>query len=89
MAQQEPHSTEFADHDDALLREAAQRLVDTMAPYRVLTRDQLEILSGAGKWRSVSFEHALQWAVKHGVLGRLSDDLYEIPRRAGPLSPIR
>jgi hypothetical protein len=31
-----------------------------------------------GHWRTVSFEHALQWAVDHDVLRALGSDLYEI-----------
>ena len=66
--------------DDSLLRAAAQRLADTLAPYRVLTRDELARLSGVADWRDVSFEEALQWAVDHGVVRRLDADLYEITR---------
>lgn len=67
-----------ADRDDAVLREAAHRLADTIAPYRVLTKDSLAELSGVGKWRSVSFEHALKWACDHEVLRALAPDLYEV-----------
>jgi hypothetical protein len=70
---------QLAGHGDALLHEAVQRLVDTAAPYGVLTRQNLEILSGADRWHSVRFEHALRWAVEHGMLRRLSADLYEVP----------
>ncbi len=63
--------------EDARLRDAAQRLADTIAPYRVLTRDQLAGLSGAADWSDVTFEEALQWAVDHGVLRRLDADFYE------------
>jgi hypothetical protein len=66
------------DREDAVLREAAHRLADTLAPYRILTRDSLADLSGVGLWRSVSFEHALQWAVDHDVLRALGGDLYEL-----------
>ena len=67
-------------HDDALLREAAHRLADAVAPYRVLTRDQLAELSGETYWRAVSFREALEWAVDHGVLRRLDTDFYETTR---------
>jgi hypothetical protein len=88
-ARQEPRGREFPDHYDALLREAAHRLVDTMAQYTVLTRHDLEILPGADEWRSVSFEQALQWAVEHGVLGRLTADLYEIPAKSAAAGSAR
>ena len=70
--------TPSPDRDDAVLREAAHRLADTITPYRVLTRDKLAELSGEGHWQTVSFEQALQWAVDHDVLRELSPDLYEI-----------
>jgi hypothetical protein len=70
--------TPSQDHDDAVLREAAHRLADTITPYRVLTRDKLAELSGEGYWHTVSFDHALRWAVDHDVLRALSPDLYEI-----------
>ncbi len=66
------------DYYDALLSEAAHRLADTVAPYRVLTRESLAELSGEDLWRSVSFEQALRWAVDHGVLRRLTPELYEV-----------
>ena len=66
------------DHYDALLREAAHRLADTLAPYRVLTREKLGELSGASSWNTIGFEPALRWAVDHAVLRRLDEDLYEI-----------
>ena len=71
-------SAPTGDHDDALLREAARRLADTVTPYRVLTRASLAALSGVDHWRSVSFEQALRWATDHGVLRQLDPDLYEI-----------
>jgi hypothetical protein len=66
------------DHYNALLREAAHRLADTLAPYRVLTRGALAELSGASRWDTIGFEPALCWAVQHDFLRRLDDDLYEI-----------
>ena len=74
------------DHDDALLREAAHRLADTVAPYRVLTRESLAALSGVDDWRTVGFDQALGWAVDHGVLRRLDADLYEISARSSTSS---
>lgn len=70
---------QLAGHEEAVLREAAHRLVDTAAPYGVLTRQNLETLSGAARWHSVTFEHALRWAVDNGMLRRLNADLYEVP----------
>jgi hypothetical protein len=35
------------DHYDAVLREAAHRLADTLAPYRLLTREALAELSAS------------------------------------------
>jgi hypothetical protein len=67
-----------ADNDGALLREAAHRLADTIAPYRVLTRERLAELSGISQWDTGEFNRALRWAVEHDVLRRLDDDLYEI-----------
>ena len=64
--------------DDALLREAAHRLVDTIAPYRVLTRKSLADLSGTSVWKAVDLDQAVRWAVDHDYLRQLSDDLYEI-----------
>jgi hypothetical protein len=75
------------DRQDEVLREAAHRLADTIAPYRVLTKDKLAELSGEDAWRTVSFERALDWAVDHGVLRRLAPDLYEIPEQAPGTSP--
>jgi hypothetical protein len=66
------------DHYDAILREAAHRLADTIAPYRVLTRDKLADLSGVSGWTTVGFDSALRWAVDHDFLHRLDEDLYEI-----------
>jgi hypothetical protein len=66
------------DHYDAVLREAAHRLADTLAPYRVLTRERLAEFSGASSWHTVGFDLALRWAVDHEFLRRLDDDLYEI-----------
>jgi hypothetical protein len=74
-------TTRPQDRKDALLREAAHTLRDIVAPYRVLTRERLASLSSETHWRSVSFEQALDWAVDHGDLRRLGDDLYEIPLR--------
>jgi hypothetical protein len=65
---------------EALLREAAHRLADTLAPYRVLPRDELAKLSGEGSWRAVTFQEALDWGVDHGILRRLDADFYETPR---------
>ena len=67
---------------DALLREAAHRLADTLAPFGVLTRDRLAELSGASRWRVVTFDGALRWAVAHDYVRRLDAELYEIGRRA-------
>jgi hypothetical protein len=69
---------ESTDRSDALLREAAHRLADTTAPYRVLTRETLAELSGISHWNTVGFDQALHWAVDHDFLRRLSDDMYEI-----------
>jgi hypothetical protein len=66
------------DQYDAVLREAAHRLADTLAPYRVLTRENLAELSGASRWSTVGFDPALRWAVDHGFLRRLDEELYEI-----------
>jgi hypothetical protein len=66
------------DRYDALLHEAAHRLADTLAPYRVLTREDLAELSGAARWNTIRFEQALRWAVAHDVLRRLDKDLYEM-----------
>ena len=66
------------DQYDALLREAAHRLADTIAPYRVLTRDKLAELCGASRWHTIGFDHALRWAVEHEFLRRLDGELYEI-----------
>lgn len=66
------------DHYGALLREAAYRLADTLAPYRVLTRERLAELSEASRWSTIDFETALRWAVENGLLLRLDDGLYEI-----------
>jgi hypothetical protein len=65
------------DHYDVLAREAAYRLADTLAPYRVLTRAGLAELSGATHWATVDFDWALRWGIDHDLLHRLSDDLYE------------
>jgi hypothetical protein len=64
---------------EALRREAAHRLADTAAPYRVLTRQRLAALSGEAHWGVVSFEEALDCAVDEGVLNRLAPDMYEVP----------
>jgi hypothetical protein len=69
---------ESDDHYEALEREAAHRLADTLAPYGVLTRERLAKLSGGSRWNTVGFEQALRWAVDHDYLRRLDDDLYEI-----------
>ena len=65
---------------DAVLREAAQRLADALAPYRVLTRADLAELARVKRWRGVNFDAALDCAVELGLLRRLKGDLYEIPR---------
>lgn len=66
------------DHHGALLRGAAYRLADTLAPYRVLTRERLAELSEASGWSTIDFDAALRWAVDHRLLLRLDDGLYEI-----------
>ena len=68
---------------DGLLREAAHRLADTVAPYRVLTRGDLAELSGASRWHTIRFDDALRWAVEHDFLRMLEPDLYEIGPGAG------
>jgi hypothetical protein len=81
-------SGESADYYGALLREAAHRLADTVAPYRVLTRERLAELSGASHWNTIGFEPALRSAVAHGLLRRLDEDLYEIgPEANGDEAP--
>jgi hypothetical protein len=62
---------------DAFLREAAHRLADTLAPYRVLTREKLAEFSGASRWNTIGFDAALRWAVEHDFVRRLDEDLYE------------
>ena len=79
MAEPEQHTAGSADYYDALLGEAARRLVHTIEPFRVLTRDELRTRSGAGRWRTITFGQALEWAVANGMLHRLSSELYEIP----------
>jgi hypothetical protein len=71
-------STRSDDRSDALLREAAHHLAETLAPYGVLTRDRLAELSGASRWTAVGFDGALRWAVDHAVVRRLDEELYEI-----------
>ena len=44
------------DRSEALLREAAHRLADTVALYDVLTRERLAALSG--EWLSTGLGHA-------------------------------
>lgn len=66
------------DRYDALLLEAAHRLVDTLTPYRVLTREILAELSGASRWNTIDFEQALRWAVDHDYLRRLGGESYEV-----------
>lgn len=86
MAEHEPPSGEVTDPEDAFLREAVHELVDTVEPFGVLTRQQLESRSHADRWRSVSFELALDSAVEQGVLRRLGGDLYEIPAASSDLT---
>jgi hypothetical protein len=74
------------DRYEALLREAAHRLADTVAPYRVLTRERLAALSEEDHWRSISFEQALRWAVDHDVLRQLDPGLYEITSQSSTSS---
>jgi hypothetical protein len=71
-------STRSGDRSDALLREAAHHLADTLSPYGVLTRDRLAELAGASRWTAVGFDGALRWAVDHDVIRRLDGELYEI-----------
>lgn len=73
-----PMNDGSADHSDALLREAAHRLADTIAPYRVLQRGTLADLSGISHWTTVGFDQAPSWAVDHDFLRRLDDNMYEI-----------
>ena len=65
---------------EALLREAARDLVDTLEPYRVLPRQRLVDLSGARQWGTVGFDEALKWSEERGLLRSLGPDLYELPR---------
>ena len=78
-----PMSKGSDDHYDAVLREAAHRLADTLAPYRVLTRDDLAALSEASDWKSVGFDEALRWAVAHDFVRALDANLYEIGPKTG------
>jgi hypothetical protein len=77
-----------SDYHAALLRDAANGLVDASAPYRVLPREKLAALAGANRWRTITLDDALQWAIAHGILHQLDTDLYEIPPTspAGPTS---
>ena len=67
-----------ANRYEALTREAAHRLADTVALYGVLTRERLAALSGEEQWRSVSFAQALRWAVDHNMLRQLAPGFYGI-----------
>lgn len=66
------------DHYEALLREAARRLVDALTPYGALARAKLAELSGAPRWSTIDFGAALRWAVDHNYLRRLGGDWYEV-----------
>jgi hypothetical protein len=73
-------SPDDAHHYDAVLREAARSLAKSLAPYRTLTRDDLLEVSGVDRWRTIDFDAALDAAVGLGLVRRLGDDLYEVPR---------
>lgn len=66
-----------AEHYDALVREAARDLAQTIALYGVLTRADLVSISSAGNWMSVGFDTALDCAIALGLVRRLDEDLYE------------
>jgi hypothetical protein len=75
---QESNRDASGDRYDALLRDAAHRLADAVAPYGVLTRAKLGELSGASRWETIDFEVALPWAVEHDYLRRVGEDSYEV-----------
>ena len=74
---------------EALLRDAADALVEALAPYRVLPREKLAALAGANRWRTIRLDEAHEWAVTHGLLRQLGTGGYEIPLTspAPPSSP--
>lgn len=67
---------------DALVREAARRLAETVASYGVLTRVDLVAISGVERWPSIDFDKALECAEALGLVRRLPGDLFE--SRGGP-----
>lgn len=66
-----------AKRHDALVREAARDLAQTLALYGVLTRADLVRISSADHWMSVDPDAALECAIALGLIRRLDEDLYE------------
>ena len=68
-----------ARHNEAILRAEIRRLVRTLSPYCVLSRDALSREVGAAHWNEPWFERALDAAVEQGDVVALPLGFYGLP----------
>lgn len=64
------------EHQMAILTAEARRVAHTVSSYGVLTRRQLEVLSGARFWNRGRFSRALELAQERGLIRHLGYGLY-------------
>lgn len=70
-------STDDLLHEQALIHAGAVRLANAIRPFGVLQKDVLEHVAGAEHWPAGAFQHALDAAVKQGLLIRLAFGFYQ------------
>jgi hypothetical protein len=72
-----PHESD----GDAVLDAGVRRLVDELAKFGMLRRDDLAYRVHADQWSEGTFEAAIRAGVERGVLARLPDDFIALPHR--------
>jgi hypothetical protein len=65
--------TQRRDHHRAVLDAEVRLLVDVLAPFGVLSREELARRADCRFWREGTFEAALQAGVQRGVIALLPD----------------
>src|SRR5947209_15491949 len=70
--------TQMASSEQGRLEAEVHGIERALRGYGVLTRERLEEICHAGRWRESLFDSALSSAVARGAIVKLSDDLYEL-----------
>jgi hypothetical protein len=70
------------EHEKAILKAEAHRLVAALGPYGVLSRDVLRREAGAVRWHEASFDAALDVAIAEGQIEGRPLSFYALRRRA-------